>query len=109
MNPNDRDTHIEPVRVKHWYEPLINPFGRYRALRRNAARAVIADAARHGSAAASYSSDQLQRAGEIYLRECHPADYSSRTFHVLVIMDRGYFSSDPPEALAELGPFRTHA
>lgn len=101
------DVHVEPRRGRRAVDALVNPWARPRALRRRAAHAIVESVERGRDPHDDHLLfvTQLAREGDAVVREHHTGE--DRIYRVYVVIDRGWYSASPPEARAQLGPFRT--
>ncbi|HXH34838.1 MAG TPA: hypothetical protein VNJ54_10540 [Plantibacter sp.] len=93
--------------TRRWFHPFINPYSRYRYLHRELMQSTMYRYMRQRSSdpATTAAVSLLERATRDEVRRQHSGDTRARIAHLYIVVDRGFYAKDAPEAQVSLGPF----
>ncbi|MGO2521172.1 MAG: hypothetical protein ACTH8F_13705 [Microbacterium sp.] len=93
--------------TRRWFHPFINPYSRYRYLFRELMQFTMYRYLRDASQdpATVQTVNLLEQITKDEIRRLHPSDANTRHAYLYVVVDRGYFAKETPEAKISLGPF----
>lgn len=107
LGEEEEHFHSTYGRTRRWFHPIMNPYSRYRyLLREKMQSSMYYHLSGIPKRPANLGAETiLEEVVKSEVRRLHPSDHSSRSAHLYVVFDRGYFSKDAAEVKVTLGPF----